>query len=277
VKREQVHVTLDYCSGFSVLFAATRPFSSLVPGALAASAAIAGYGGFSFRALAAGLAMLALAGFGFAVNDIFDYEKDRAAGVRRPIAECALSRTGAARLAAALLVAGSAAAAFAGAGGAIYAATALLLLLYSPVARRLPLFKDAYIAVLCCAPLHYGALAGGGSYSWRAYAVLACFVLGREVLMDADELPGDSRAGIRTVAAVLGRNRTWRFGAALMLAAAGALIVVVEGRAEVLGAAATLSALGFLFLWPGLGWSKRIQWSRLPMLAGAVALAYGGR
>src|SRR5690242_20530776 len=105
----------------------------------------------------------------------------------------------------------------AGAGGMVFGTIALALFLYSPVARRYPLAKDVYAAGLCTAPLYYGALVGGTTHPWTSYAVLAGFVLGREILMDGAERTGDIQGGSRTIAALAGRNRSMQTGAACML------------------------------------------------------------
>jgi 4-hydroxybenzoate polyprenyltransferase len=99
------------------------------------------------RGLLAGLAMYSLTAFGFQVNDILDYAKDRAAGVSRPIARGALSRGAAALFAVALLLMTFALSAWVGAGGGVLAATAAALMLYTPSARKLPLIKGLYVAV----------------------------------------------------------------------------------------------------------------------------------
>ncbi|MGD0778410.1 MAG: UbiA family prenyltransferase [Candidatus Solibacter sp.] len=250
--------------------------SSVVVGTLAAAAAMAGHDGPTLRGVAAGFGMTALAMFGFAVNDILDYDKDRAAEVQRPVAAGALSRRSAAWLAAALLLCAGLLSAIVGAGGTVLAATAAALLLYSPVAQRYPLAKDASVAGLCCLPLCYGAQVGDRHFPWFSYAVLAGFVLGREIFMDADELQGDAKAGIRTIASILGGRGTARIGTTLMLASAVALVALVHGRAATLAAAATLVSLACLFAWPGVSAGRRIQLSRIPMLLGSIALACGG-
>jgi 4-hydroxybenzoate polyprenyltransferase len=247
-----------------------------VAGTLVASAAFNGQGRLTLRSIAAGSAMTTLAMFGFVINDISDYHKDRAGGIGRPIAAGELSRKHAAWLGAALLLSTYLLSAAAGSGGMILAITSAALLLYSPVALRYPLIKDVYVAGLCCAPLYYGAVVGGRRYAWYLYVLLACFVLGREVLMDADELPGDSRAGVRTIAAVLGGRRTARIGATLMLLSAAVLVAVVRGRIETLAAIGALVGLACVFGWPGLEGSRRIHLSRFPMLLGCMALACGG-
>lgn len=219
--------------------------------------------------------MTTLAMFGFAVNDIFDYHKDRAAGIQRPVAAGMLSRNNAAWLAIIMFLAAGLFSAVAGRGRIVMAVTSGMLLLYSPVAQRYPLCKDVYVAGLCCAPLYYGAVVGGRQCPWFSYVVLACFVLGREVLMDSDELGGDSKSGMRTVAAVLGRRATARIGTALMIVAAVALAAVAHGGIATAASSATLVSLACVFAWPGLDQSKRISLSRLPMLVGSVAVACG--
>jgi geranylgeranylglycerol-phosphate geranylgeranyltransferase len=246
-----------------------------VVGTLAAAAAITGLGGLTLRGVAAGLGMTALAMFGFAVNDILDYYKDRAAGVQRPVAAGTLSRRSAAWLAAVLLLCAGLFSAFAGSSGIVLALTGAGLLLYSPMAQRYPLAKDAFVAGLCCLPLYFGAQVGDRHFPWFSYVVLACFVLGREVLMDADELQGDTRAGVRTIAAILGGRQTARIGETFMLASAVVLIVLVRGGTAVLAAVATLVSLACLFAWPALTAGRRIQLSRIPMLVGSMALACG--
>lgn len=261
---------------FAAILATTRPLSSVVVGTLAAAAAIAGHDGPTLRGVAAGCAMTVLAMFGFVVNDIADYQKDRTAGVQRPIAAGALSRRNAAWLAATLLLCAGLFSAVAGGGGPVLAITSAALLFYSPLAQRYPLAKDAFVAGLCCLPLCYGAQVGDGHFPWFSYAVLACFVLGREVLMDADELQGDAKAGIRTIASILGGRGTARIGATLMLASAAVLVALVHGLAATLAAATTLLSLACLFAWPGFSAGRRIQLSRIPMLLGSLALAWGG-
>jgi geranylgeranylglycerol-phosphate geranylgeranyltransferase len=250
--------------------------SSVVVGTLAASAAISGQGGLTLRSFAAGFGMTTLAMFGFTVNDVFDYDKDRAAGIQRPIATGKLSRQSAAWLATALLVFAGLFAAIAGSGGMVLAITGAALLVYSPMAQRYPLAKDACVAGLCCLPLFYGAQVGEKHFSWFSYALLAGFVLGREVWMDADELQGDTKAGIRTIAAILGGRRTARIGITLMLASSVGLVAAVRGRTAILAAVATVGLLACLFAWPSLNAGRRIRLSRVPMLLASMALACGG-
>jgi 4-hydroxybenzoate polyprenyltransferase len=220
--------------------------------------------------------MTALAMAGFVANDIFDYHKDTIAGVRRPVATGELSRESAAWLTAWLILAACLFSTLVGSGGVVLVVTGAALLFYSPVSLRFPLSKDAYVAALVCAVMWYGTLAAGVPRSWPAYAVVACFVFGREVLMDSDELVGDSRAGFHTVAWILGRQWTTRLGITLMLGAGAVTIAIVRGPFLIGTAAGTLIILAFLLTWPGLDDGVRIRWSRAPMTLGAVVLAWGG-
>jgi 4-hydroxybenzoate polyprenyltransferase len=255
------------------IFGTVRPLSSLVTGTLAASAAIVGQGSLSIRGFGAGLAMTALAMFGFVVNDIFDYCGDRAAGVQRPVASGQLSRKSAAWLAAVMLFAAFLFSLIAGPGQAALAITSALLLLYSPIKKQYPLCKDVYVAGLCCLPLYYGVVVGGRHCSWFSYAVLACVVFGREIWMDADELQGDYNSGIKTVAAIVGRQQTMWIGKGLMLLAGALIAVMAHGLVAVSISAASFIFLAVVFAWPGLNQSRRIEWSRGPMLLGAMAIA----
>ncbi len=257
----------------SAVFRSMRPVSSLVPGILSGLAVVAARGRLSLPGLAAGAAMSALTAFGFVVNDIFDCHKDRAAGIRRPIAAGELTIRGAALLAIALLVCAGLLSLAAGAGGKLLVLTCAALLLYSPVAQRFPLTKGIYVAGLCCVPLFYGSVVGGTRYPWVAYLPLIAFVLGREALMDSDEAPGDSRSGIRTIAAVLGPARARQFALGFMLLALAGTAAIASGVVGEVAAASALVCWLAVFTWPGLEESLRIRLSRYPMLIGAVAIA----
>lgn len=250
-----------------------RPLSSVVAGTLSSSAVIAAQGRVSLVSVAAGFAMTALTMFGFVINDVVDFDKDAGAGVRRPIATGQLSRRSALFFAAALLLFVYLAAPGGRAGREVLAITSFALIAYSPLAWRFPLGKGAYVAVLCCAPLLYASVIAGVARSWLSYVILACFVFGREALMDSDEAAGDLRAGIETIAVIAGRRRTWQIGAVVMLVSAAFLPAIERGSVRRIVAVCTLLSLTLTFLWPGLSNGRRIQLSRFPMLIGAVAIA----
>jgi 4-hydroxybenzoate polyprenyltransferase len=241
------------------LLRTTRPLSSLVAGTMSASVVIAAQGRLSLGGFAAGLAMTALTMFGFVVNDVVDFNKDAGAGVHRPIARGELSRSRAMLFAAALLLSVYLVSPAGGWGDRILAVTSVALVVYSPLAQRFP------------------SVTSGVPRSWISYATLACFVLGREALMDSDEQVGDRRAGLKTIATILGCRQTRRIGAIAMLLPAVFLAGVVRGSLGRIMALAALVSLTSVFLWPGLSDGRRIHLSRFPMLIGAVAIACGAK
>src|SRR6266436_2682687 len=262
---------------FLAFFRTTRPFSSLVAGAMSASILIAARDRPSLLIVASGLAMTALAMFGFVVNDVFDYHKDAAAGVRRPIAAGELSIRKAVILAFGLLATVFLLSSIVGSGGKVLAMTSLGLVAYSPIAQRYPPGKGAYVACLCCTPLLYGSVVAGVPWPWFYYTTLACFVFGRETLMDAEELVGDRLDGLETLAAALGYRRTRRIGVIVMLLATIGLVAAARSGSGRIAATAMLLCLVCVFVWPGLSDATRIKLSRIPMLVGAVAIAIGSK
>jgi 4-hydroxybenzoate polyprenyltransferase len=256
------------------LIGSTRPMSSIVAGTLS-SAVFLTRTGLSVRGILVGLAMFTLTAFGFVVNDILDYHKDRAAGVMRPIATGMLSRKAAMLFALALLLSTCAVSASVGSGEEILAATALALILYTPAARYLPLIKGLYVAALCVAPLYYGSTVCRAQYAWPSYGLLAVFVVGREALMDANEVRGDLSAGMVTIAVAFGEARTKRIGTCIMaLSLTGGVMVATGGVAKAAFIVALLSLL-CVINWPRLDDTRRVKLSRIPMLAAAVGIACG--
>lgn len=210
--------------------------------------------------------------FGFVINDILDFEKDAAAGVQRPIATGAISSQTALVFAGFLLVGACWLSAAVGSGGSVLTLAVLALVLYTPSARRMPLLKGLYVAGLCMAPLYYASVVGQTNFSGAAYVLLALFVLGREILMDAHEIAGDRQAGLRTVAEALGPSKTRRLGAAMMIASLAWLNFVAPGILGKTLAILSLASLVFVLYWPIRDEERRIAFTRLPMLAAAIAL-----
>jgi 4-hydroxybenzoate polyprenyltransferase len=256
------------------LIGSTRPMSSLVAGTLS-GAVFWTRTGLPVRGILVGLAMFTLTAFGFVVNDILDYHKDAAAGVTRPIAMGMLSRKAAMLLALALLLSTYAVSVFVGSGGKVLAATALALTLYTPAARYFPLIKGFCVAALCVVPLYYGSAVSRAQYAWPSYVLLVIFVVGREALMDANEVRGDRSAGMVTIAVAFGEARTKRFGIFMMaLSLACGIMIATGGLAKVAFSVAILSLL-CVMNWPHLNESRRVELSRIPMLAAAVGIACG--
>ena len=256
------------------MFVSMRPVSSLVAGAMS-SAVFMTHSGFSEFAILVGLAMFTLTSFGFVFNDILDYHKDAAASVKRPIASGVLSRKVAMLFALVLLLTTCTVSFLVGSGGQVLVMVAVALLLYTPFAHEFPLMKGLYVAVLCVASLYYGSFVSRARYAWPSYALLALFIAGREALMDANEVEGDLRAGMLTIAVALGDARARQIGTCIMAMSLGAgVIAATSWTGKVMFLVALISLLG-VFSWPKLNDTRRIELSRLPMLAAAFAIARG--
>jgi 4-hydroxybenzoate polyprenyltransferase len=257
-----------------LLMRSGRPFSSIIAGALS-MAAVWIHSGFSTRAVLVGLAMSVATMFGFVINDILDYDKDAAAGVQRPIAMGVLSRPAALVFSLFLVLVVWTLSTAVGSGRNVLAVTTLALLLYTPFARRMPLLKGAYVACLCTLPLSYASAVDCANPSWQAYVVLALWIVGRETLMDAHEIEGDRKAGMMTPAVALGQVHARRLGVAIMIVATMWLIGVARGLFGKSLAIVSIMSLLCVLLWPQVEEDRRIAFSRLPMLAAALAVANG--
>lgn len=115
-------------------------------------------------------------------------------------------------------------------------ATALLLavgLAYSLVLQRVAFVGEATVAILFAAPLLYGAAYGGqgtNSRTWIAFALTAIYVGGREILKGIPDLDGDSMAGYRTSATLVGQRASLRLYRAMAVgfcvASTGAAVIL---------------------------------------------------
>ncbi len=251
-----------------------RPFVSVIAGAQSV-VAISSHKRLSIQAILAGVVMSLVTMFGFVINDIFDYEKDVAAGVQRPIAMGEISKREALWYSVFLVLVAWSLAVVLGPGRWVVAFAILALLLYTPFARRVPLLKGVYVAVLCALPLFYSSTVSRTPPSWQMYAVLVVWIFGRETLMDAHEMEGDRQAGMTTIAVALGQPRARHLGVTLMLATPFWMIGAAQtaiGRSF-----AMLTMLSFLciLLWPRIQEDRRIVLSRFSVLAAALAVASG--
>ena len=93
------------------------------------------------------------------------------------------------------------------------------------------------------------------------------------MLMDAHELEGDRQAGMTTPAVALGQARARWLGVALMTVATMCLIGIAKGPFGKILAVVSILSLLCVLLWPRIEEERRIEFSRLPMLAAALAVA----
>lgn len=251
-------------------FQSTRPLPSVAAGVL--TFFTCGGIGVFYAAAVSAMAVTAVTMFGFVVNDLFDQEKDRRAGVPRPLALNLISRSMA--VATAVFAAALAHLFAACLSTAALAATVCLcvaLVCYTGFARLAPTMKGLYTAALACSPLWYAHLVSGREVSIHFYVILSAFVLGRELLMDVVERQDDFAAGMRTLPFVLGPAATTRFGVALIACAALGLIFTANSTIAYAFSAATAVSLVWVAA-TNAAPARKIAITRPIMLIGAFAL-----
>ncbi len=167
-------------------------------------------------------AILLVAGF-YVVNDIDDRETDRVNRPERPIPSGAIT-VGVARGLAAFLFALAAGAEIAAGGEALawIATWAALLTLYELRVKRYGLAANLLVSGVASSALLFGAAAGGDAAAGAVPALFAFLLhLGREVLKDLADMPGDRAAGRSTFPIRCGARR------ALLVAGAAVAVLVL--------------------------------------------------
>lgn len=161
-------------------------------------------------ALLIGFIVAVLAEFGaFALNDYFDIAADTAnKRTDRPIVRKEVSPDAAFLVAAAsFILANLLALAYLG-STAFYIVLALTVfsVVYNAVLKNLPLVGNIFIATTMAVPFVFGGiLLGGISPSAIFLSAIAFFIgVGREVMKDIEDAPGDKKVGARTLPIVIG-------------------------------------------------------------------------
>lgn len=159
--------------------------------------------------LAASAAMaLAVAG-GYAFNDLRDQRCDRQNRPRRPLVSGRLSERHVRNLAAALF-GGALLFALATRSWRTIAFVALLIVsawLYSAWIKFVPGLKNVFVGAWCgLLPWSASLDAVGIATALPAVAIVALFILQKELIADVYDLDGDLAAGVSTIPAIVGRR-----------------------------------------------------------------------
>ena len=162
-----------------------------------------------------GLPIIFVTMIGFILNDIYDYEKDKASKKNRPICTDRLKVKATLKWIILISILASVI-------DILYKDyTSLLVIMftivgvafYSPFSRRIPLFKGFYTALLCCAPLIYGLTIVRYPINFYYLIPIVIFVIGRELMLDVFDLAGDSIYKLKTIPIYLGKwlslNLSW--------------------------------------------------------------------
>jgi geranylgeranylglycerol-phosphate geranylgeranyltransferase len=194
-------------------FEITRPHNLVVAAlAILTGWALAG-GGTSGWVLAAAMVAGALvAAAGNVVNDYFDADIDRINKPRRPIPSGRMTRTESRRYS--LFLALLSLVAAAGAGTPMLVMVLLWnasLYLYSARLKSRFLLGNLAVSLVCSSGFVAGAWCAGRPGAALIPTVLAFLLLmGREIVKDVEDLPGDQACGATTLARRLGERRALR-------------------------------------------------------------------
>lgn len=228
-------------------------------------------------------------------NDVHDVAIDRINKPHRALASGAVDARQARHWAAACSAAGLALSVPAGTAALAIAASAVLLLhAYSARLKRIPLLGNAVVAAVTGAAFLYGAAATGNIAGGIVPAVFAfLFNVGREILKDIEDMPGDAAAGIRTWPLLRGSETAMRTATAafVLLSALTPLPYLsrnFDGAYLALVLGTVVLPLGILLalLWRGRPWQppegtlllRRVNLAlKIDMLAGILAMLAGAR
>lgn len=157
--------------------------------------------------------------YGFTINDIIDYNKDRIAKKTRPIAENKLSKLSAfIFLSFLLIIIFSLELVFGNINShAIITFTILLLTIYSYISKYFPILKGIITSILCLSPMLYSNSITHLTTSSIVYFLVFSFIFGRELYMDAQDLKGDLLSNLKTLPYYLGEKFSKKISFIIMI------------------------------------------------------------
>jgi len=204
-----------------------RPHNCLLAAASVLIGCLLAGGAPDARVLAGAAAAFLIPAGGYALNDIYDLEADRADKPWRPLPSGAVGRRGALLAAAIAWSAGLTLSAIAGPTGVAFAVSWMLLLwLYSTRLKSAGLAGHVLVSAVASSGFILGAALGGGVVAGLVpFSVALSFHLAREIVKGAADMRGDAAAGVRTLAVGAGAGAVVPLSAA-SIAAAMALSIV---------------------------------------------------
>lgn len=159
-------------------------------------------------------------GAGNVVNDYFDAHIDLINKPRRPIPSQRLSAMAALRIyvAATVLIAVGAVILLPPSLAVLVVAWQVSLFVYARWAKRVFIVGNLLVASVAASAFAAGGLVAGRVGTVVVPIVIAfLFVLSRELVKGAEDVAGDMKAGVRTMAVVIGVDRTVHWASGLML------------------------------------------------------------
>ncbi|PWE34081.1 hypothetical protein DDZ14_02670 [Maritimibacter sp. 55A14] len=230
-------------------------------------------GGDLGTALLSGASMVFVTAFAFIINDVYDFEKDELGGrVDKVLVTGGIKQSTARHLAAFAAVVGVGLAGIIGSEAmSLQLTTCAALAVYSPFSIRFPIMKGVYSAVVCLAPmLLINTIAGNAIFPTEILLVGFIFFVGRELLVDVNDIEADILAGKQTLAVVCGRRSSTAIGVCVMIGALsiGATFFDGPGLVLILVAAASIAAIGWFSLHRRIDNASAL---RIPVALWAVA------
>jgi len=150
--------------------------------------------------------------------------------------------------------------------------TILGVIIYSPFAKRFPLFKGFYTSLLCCAPLQYGLTIAKVDMNLLLYIPIIIFITGREILLDIYDLEGDKKNNIYTIPIRYGvafsRTVCWT----LMIVGCSSLIFLSGNIIGIFAACISALIVILLFIYKK-GERTEILFTQIAMMLGCISIA----
>ena len=191
-------------------FEITRPHNLLVAAlTILVGWTVAGAGAPGLEVALAALAGTLIAAAGNVVNDYFDAEIDRINKPRRPIPSGRISRGESYRFAVLLALGALAIAALSGLPTLVSVSVwSVCLYVYSARLKTRLLLGNLMVSAVSSSGFVLGAWLAGRPAAAAAPTLLAfLFIMGREIVKDVEDLPGDCACGARTLPHRLGERR----------------------------------------------------------------------
>ena len=199
-----------------------RPHNCLLAGlAVVVGAIVSAGGGPPSSAVLAFLVAALVCGGGNAINDYFDREVDAINRPARPIPSGRLSANHALLIACLMLACGSLLAiSINPACFALASFNSLLLVFYTGELKRMGLVGNLTIGYLVGSTFLFGGLAVGPLGAVGVMASMAALsTIGRELIKDVEDMPGDRELGLRTLPLTHGVKVTTLLAVAFIVAA----------------------------------------------------------
>jgi geranylgeranylglycerol-phosphate geranylgeranyltransferase len=229
--------------------------------------------------------------YSMVINDIYDVEVDRVNQPGRPIPSGRISIAGAKRISLAVLIVGIACSVlslnpFAVAVACVYAA---LSWFYSSRAKRAGIAGNLIVASSIAIPFIYGGVISGGSIlgSLLLLMSLTAFFsgVGREVVKAIDDVDGDAKRGVKSIARSSGKGVASVVGGAFFLVAVftSLLPLLFDLANRIYQFGVVIPDVVFIYLAasillnPNQGNAHRVKnWALLGMLLGLIVFIGGG-